>query len=113
MTVAIPHVQTPLVLNALTGRPTYCEQDSPEDVASGILNIVSCTKGQDPYDPNFGIDSFGFEQLPLQVADIIEDITAYETRLSNLSVTDQVLTVQGVFDARGTTNISITGKTGG
>jgi phage baseplate assembly protein W len=86
----IPHIVAPFALNRLTGKPGIADQDSPLDVASCVVNIVSCPKGAHPTDPDFGIDPLLFQTVPIDTAAIIDAVQQQEPRLRALAVEQQL-----------------------
>lgn len=90
-----PHVQIPFALNA-NGRPTYCDQDSVEDVESCVMNIVSCPQGDNPYDSDFGRPDFRGQPIPMQLSGLTQAVTKYEPRLQDVSAEQALSTVTGV-----------------
>lgn len=84
-TLTVPHVSMPFDLEE-TGRPSYCEQDSVEDVQSCVLNLLSCQVGANPYDPDFGRPEFRGDIQPVDTSDLLEQVTDYEPRLDDLDI---------------------------
>lgn len=66
----VPTFQMPFSLLP-TGRPTICDQGSVEDIASQVLNVLSCPVGANPYDPTFGRPDVEGQKIPLNMTALI------------------------------------------
>lgn len=75
----LEHFVAPFALGA-DGKPLVCAQDSPQDIASSVYNIVVCPQGAKLSDPGFGIPDPLFGRTPLDVSGIEAAIVAQEPR---------------------------------
>jgi len=76
--MAIPHLATPIrIVNA---RYLTVEQDTDEEVAGCVRNIVAFERGYRVEDPAFGIRDPTFTTMPVDTADIAEALEMYEER---------------------------------
>lgn len=78
MAPLIPKLRVPLRIE--NGRLGICEQDSQENVAACVYAILAYERGSRIEDPNFGVEDPTFDQLPLDTAEWIEQVGAYEPR---------------------------------
>lgn len=69
----VPTFQMPFSLLP-SGRPTICDQGSTEDIASQVLNVVSCPVGANPYDPTFGRPDLEGQKIPLNLAALVSAV---------------------------------------
>lgn len=74
----VPKLRIPLRVE--NGRLALVEQDSQSNVAACVYAILSYERGSRIEDPNFGIESPDFAQLPLDTAEWLEQIARYEPR---------------------------------
>ena len=78
--LAVPKLRVPLHLE--NGRLGVCEQDSPENVAAAVYAILSYERGSRVEDPEFGVESLVFDQMPVDVSEWLQQIARYEPRSS-------------------------------
>ena len=74
----VPKLRVPLRVE--NGRLAIVEQDSQSNIAACVYAVLSYERGSRIEDPNFGIESPDFAQLPLDTAEWMEQIAAYEPR---------------------------------
>lgn len=79
-TPTIPKLRVPLRLE--NGRLALVEQDSQDNVAACVYAILSYERGSRLEDPDFGVESRLFDQMPVDVDEWLEQIAAYEPRAS-------------------------------
>lgn len=77
-TPTIPKLRVPLRLE--NGRLALVEQDSQDNVAACVYSILSYERGSRIEDPDFGVESRLFDQMPVDVDEWLEQIAAYEPR---------------------------------
>lgn len=77
-TPAIPKFRIPLRLE--NGRLALVEQDSQDNVAACVYTILATERGSRLEDPDFGVESRLFDQMPIDVDEWLEQIAAYEPR---------------------------------
>jgi phage baseplate assembly protein W len=68
------------------GLPVVVEQNSPEDVAACVANIVVCPQGSKMGDPSFGVPSVLFQTLPVNTNGILAAIQKLEPRATTVNV---------------------------
>lgn len=88
----LEHFVAPFALGA-DGKPLVCAQDSPQDIASSVYNIVVCPQGAKLSDPGFGIPDPLFHTIPLDTSQIQTAIEAQEPR-AEISITQIDQTTQ-------------------
>lgn len=74
----IPKLRVPLRVEI--GRLALVEQDSQDNVAGCVYAILSYERGSRLEDPDFGVESRLFDQMPVDIDEWLEQISAYEPR---------------------------------
>lgn len=74
----VPKLRVPLRLE--NGRLALVEQSSQDNVAACVFAILSYERGSRIEDPDFGVESRLFDQMPVDVDEWLEQISAYEPR---------------------------------
>lgn len=97
-TPTVPKLRVPLQLE--NGRLALVEQDSQSNVAACVYSILSYERGSRLEDPDFGVESRLFDQLPVDIDEWLEQVAAYEPRAS-------VKTQQEVEDLIGTVLVEV------
>lgn len=97
-TPAIPKLRIPLRVE--NGRLALVEQDSQDNVAACVYTILSYERGSRLEDPDFGVESRLFDQMPIDVDEWLEQISAYEPRAS-------VQTQQEIEDLTGSVLVEV------
>ena len=87
--VSIPHMTYPLTMSALHGVET-CEQNSDSDVTSCVMAVLSCTPGEYPEVPSFGIPNLAFSQVPPPAERLAGAVLQWETRATIDTVTQMI-----------------------
>lgn len=77
-TPTIPKLRVPLRLE--NGRLALVEQDSQDNVAACVYALLATERGSRLEDPDFGVESRLFDQMPVDVDEWLEQIAAYEPR---------------------------------
>lgn len=81
--VNTPHFDLPFRWGT-DGHPVVVEQDSWDDVANCVLNIMDTTVGRRIESPGFGIADPTFEAQPINLAAITEAVIQQEPRAALL-----------------------------
>lgn len=87
--VTLPHFAGPFQLKA-NGKPVVVQQDSPEDIASSLYNILLCPQGAKLDDPTFGIPTPLFGTFPLNWAPALAAVADLEPRAQTTSLAQQL-----------------------
>ena len=77
----LPHFQAPFSLGS-NGKPIVVQQDSPEDIASCVSNIVVCPQGAKLDDPTFGVQVPLFGTFPTNFGPVLSAVQNLEPRAS-------------------------------
>lgn len=107
MPITTPQFDYPFRLDS-NGLAVVVEQDSPQDVAACVTNIVICLQGQKLGDPAFGVPSLLFKPVPLQTQAKIAAIQRLEPR-ATLSSADIASLTQGPAVREMTTTVQVQG----
>lgn len=78
MMADIPHLAVPL--RVLNGQWAVVEQDTEEEVAQCVRNILAFERGYRVEDPDFGITDPTFQTMPIDTGDIAQALDDYEER---------------------------------
>lgn len=77
-TPAIPKFRIPLRVE--NGRLALVEQGSQDNVAGCVYTVLAYERGSRIEDPEFGVESRIFDQMPIDVQEWLEQIAVYEPR---------------------------------
>lgn len=77
-TPTIPKLRIPLRLE--NGRLALVEQSSTDNVAACCYAILAYERGSRIEDPEFGVESRLFDQMPVDLDEWLEQIAIYEPR---------------------------------
>lgn len=81
-----PHFAAPFSFNG-AGVANVVEQDSVEEVAACVYNVVVCIEGQRIDEPDFGIPDPMFANAPVDITAIEDAIAQWEPR-ADLSLSE-------------------------
>lgn len=90
--VTLPHFAGPFQFKA-NGKPVVVQQDSTEDVASSLYNILLCPQGAKLDDPTFGVPSPLFQTFPLNWTATLAAVAELEPRAQTTSLAQQLNTL--------------------
>ena len=74
----IPHLAMPL--RFVNGQWAVVEQDTEDEVAQCVRNILAFERGYRVEDPDFGIRDPTFQTMPIDTDDISQALDEYEER---------------------------------
>lgn len=77
-TPTIPKFRIPLRVE--NGRLALVEQGSQDNVAGCVYAVLAYERGSRIEDPEFGVESRLFDQMPIDVTEWLEQIAVYEPR---------------------------------
>lgn len=83
--VTLPHFAGPFQFMA-NGKPVVVQQDSTEDIASSLYNILICPQGAKLDDPTFGIPTPLFGTFPLNWSPALAAVADLEPRAQTTSL---------------------------
>lgn len=90
----VPTFQMPFSLLP-TGRPAICDQGSVQDIASQVLNVLSCPVGANPYDPSFGRPDLEGQKVSLNLAALTSAVQQQVPALASLDAEQSYEIVSG------------------
>lgn len=76
--IALPHFAAPFGWS--NRGANVVEQDTPEEIATCLLNIASCVKGSSEYLPDLGVPDLSFKTAPVDTQALVAAAAAQEPR---------------------------------